>query len=87
MKSGIYSIYDKAADLYLNPWIAGSPGLANRTFTDEVNRNAEQNNLYHHPDDFLLCQLGYIDQKTGIIEAFPDPQLVTKASDVHNPIQ
>ena len=61
----ICSIRDSAADAYGRPLFLPSVGVAIRSFTDEVNRPAEDNQIYQHPEDFDLFELGEFDDNTG----------------------
>lgn len=82
MKYYVFSIFDIAADCYSRPFFAGSIGLAIRNFTDEVNRNAPENPMYGHPQDFQLFHVAIFDDAVG--EFFHDgrPVRVSVASDV-----
>lgn len=70
----ICSVKDRAADAFGRPMFVPSVGLALRGFTDEVNREAADNQMYHHSDDFDLFELGTFDDSTGIIECHPIPK-------------
>lgn len=65
MKMVICSIRDSAADAYGRPFFLPSVGVAIRSFTDEVNRPAEDNQIYQHPEDFDLFELGEFDDVSG----------------------
>jgi hypothetical protein len=70
----ICSVKDRAADAFGRPLFVPSVGLAIRSFSDEVNRQADDNQMYHHSDDFDLFELGTFDDNTGIIECHPQPK-------------
>lgn len=70
----ICSVKDRAADAYGRPLFVPSVGLAIRSFTDEVNRDAPDNQMFHHSDDFDLFELGTFDDNTGIIECYAVPK-------------
>lgn len=70
----ICSVKDRAADAFGRPLFVPSVGLAIRSFSDEVNRQADDNQMYHHSDDFDLFELGIFDDSTGIIECHPIPK-------------
>lgn len=65
MQYKVFSIRDRAADVYGQPFYAPTRGAAIRMFTDEVNRKDDNNNLYKHPEDFDLYELGVFDDNTG----------------------
>jgi hypothetical protein len=78
----ICSVKDRAADAFGRPLFVPSVGLAIRSFSDEVNRQADDNQMYHHSDDFDLFELGTFDDCTGIIECHPQPKLLTLGKSV-----
>jgi hypothetical protein len=70
----ICSVKDRAADAYGRPLFVPSVGLAIRSFSDEINRSADDNQMFHHSDDFDLYELGTFDDSTGIIECHVTPK-------------
>jgi len=69
----IFSVKDRAADAFGRPLFVPSAGLAIRSFSDEVNRDAADNQMFHHSDDFDLYELGSFDDSTGMITSHPQP--------------
>lgn len=65
MLKKIYSLYDKKSHAYLNPIVFNSDGEAMRWFTTVVNREDDASNIYHYPQDFILCYLGTLDDQSG----------------------
>lgn len=59
------AVRDRAADAYARPMFVPSVGIAIRSFSDEVNRKAEDNQMYNHADDFDLFELGEYDDETA----------------------
>jgi hypothetical protein len=59
------AVRDRAADAYARPMFVPSVGIAIRSFSDEVNRKAEDNQMYNHADDFDLYELGEYDDETA----------------------
>jgi hypothetical protein len=53
-----------------------SIGIALRAFSDEVNRNDPNNQLYNHSDDFDLYDLGTFDDSTAEFEIKNPPELL-----------
>lgn len=79
----ICCIRDSAADAFNIPIFLRSTGVAIRTFTDEINRAADDNQLYKHPDDHDLYMLGFYDQETGEFE-LEKPRQLARGKDVKN---
>lgn len=61
----ILTIRDRAANCFDRPSFHLSVGAAVRSFTDEVNRAAQDNMLYKHPEDFDLFVLGEYDDNSA----------------------
>lgn len=80
MKLQIFAVRDRATDQYGTPMFLVSSGQAIRSFTDEVNRQDAQNQIYQHPDDFDLFQLGEFDTDTGTFSAYQPKQLCVGGS-------
>ena len=72
----IVAIKDRAADAFMRPWFIPTSGIAIRSFIDEVNREAADNNLFNHPDDFDLYEIGTFDDSTGRITSYEDMQVL-----------
>jgi len=85
MKSMVYSVLDAAAGAYASPWIVPHAGVALRAFTDEVNRNVEKNNLYHHSEDFSLWELGEFDDTNAKFNLYDTPKLMAQAKQLKKP--
>lgn len=86
MRYKILAIRDRAIDSYGQPFYSASTGGAIRSFADELNRAAENNQLYKHPEDFDLFLLGEFDDSTGEFDTTRPAQiavgkdLITKES-------
>jgi hypothetical protein len=80
----IYSmvcVYDKAAGAYMRPMFVPAIGLAVRSFSDEINRDAADNVMFHHPTDYELYTVGTFDD--GNAEFFCEkPSLLTTGGSV-----
>lgn len=72
----IVSIKDRAADAFMRPWFVPTSGIAIRSFIDEVNRDQSDNQLFHHPDDFDLYEIGVFDDSTGRITSHDDMKVL-----------
>lgn len=57
----VCSVYDSVSGVYARPIFVVSKGAAVRLFYDEVNRDAADNALNKHPEDFSLWHLGSFD--------------------------
>lgn len=82
MKMIVVSIKDRAAHAFGRPFYVPSVGVAIRSFQDEVNRAAEDNQMFQHPDDFDLFDLGSFDDNSGCFELYESPVLLTLGKQV-----
>jgi hypothetical protein len=82
MKLIICTVKDRAADAYGRPMFVPSAGVAIRSFSDEINRNNAENQLYNHPDDFDLYELGEFDDNTGLFSLHEQPKLLSLGKQV-----
>lgn len=67
MIRGVYLIRDTALGSFLIPMFFQSEGAARRAFADEVNRSAEDNIMFQHPEHFQLYYAGSYDDASGLI--------------------
>jgi len=82
MKLVLCSVKDRAADAYARPMFVPSTGVAIRSFSDEINRQAEDNQFYNHPDDFDLYEFGEFDDNTGQFNLYEQPKLLSLGKQV-----
>lgn len=61
----VVAVRDSAAGAYSRPFTSPTVALATRSFTSEVNRNAADNLMYTHPEDFELWHLQNFDEESG----------------------
>lgn len=79
MNLTIVSIRDAKSELFSQPIFVASPGVALRSFADQINTDEPNNQLYKHPSDFALYEIGKFDDNTGTIEAHKIPKLLIQA--------
>lgn len=80
MKTPVCAVRDSAAQLFGQPIFVRHTAQAMRSFTDEVNRQDENNTYYKHPEDYELWQIATFDEETGQFE--PQQQRLCRALDV-----
>lgn len=79
MKQIVVAVRDVQADVFGRPYFVPTEGMAIRSFSDEVNRPADDNPLYKHAKDFALYLIGHYDDNTAILEAVNPPRLLINA--------
>lgn len=72
----MFCIRDRVAGVHMSPFFLTSVGQAIRSFSDEVNRSSEDNQLFKHPDDFELYHLGAWENENAKFEVFEVPVCV-----------
>ena len=65
MKRAVCAVYDSAVEAYGQPMFVTAVGAALRSFIDEVNRRADDNALYLHPEDYTLFYIADFDDVSG----------------------
>ena len=69
----VFAVKDTAVGQFLRPWFVPHKALAVRAFSDEVNRQSDDNPLWKHPKDFDLFLIGQYDEDTGeLVSQSPD---------------
>lgn len=61
----VVAVRDRASDTFARPFFVPALGVALRGFSDEINRADADNNLYKHPDDYDLYEIGSFDEDTA----------------------
>lgn len=75
----IVAVRDKKCDCFSRPFFAQTPAAAIRSFNDEVNRAAQDNPYYQHPEDYALYELGQYNDQDGSINSHLLPKLLIQA--------
>lgn len=81
MKFFVLSVRDSAANAFAPAFNAPSIAHAQRSFSDAVNRQDENSQLYAHPEDFELHCLGTFEDETGFFDQ-SERSLVIRGKDV-----
>lgn len=72
MKTGLFTVFDNAANRFLEPFPAETVEVAIRSFREIVNTDGHQFNKF--PQDYTLFHVGVFDQELGTIDAFDTPR-------------
>lgn len=76
----IVAVRDRAADAFGRPVFAHTVGQAIRSFQDEINRVAPDNEMNKHPSDFDLWHLGEFEDNSGKLLQTEPKQLAIGAN-------
>ena len=76
------TVKDRAADAFGRPMFVPSVGVAIRSFSDEINRKDPENQLFNHPDDFDLYELGEFNDNNGLFVLHHAPKLLSLGKQV-----
>lgn len=68
MKHHVVAVFDSAMQAYGRPFFVPALQMAIRSFGDEINRKAPDNQFAAHPDDYELFHLAVFDEETGTFE-------------------
>lgn len=83
----IFSVRDSVAQVFGRPFYSVNAGAAIRAFSDQVNNPDPQNELFAHPSDFELYELGSFDDVSCRIEPLPEPKPLVLGKSVLRPKQ
>lgn len=79
----VCAVFDRAVQAFARPIFVPHQQVAVRSFTDEVNRKAEDNGIHQHPEDFELHALAVFEEETGLFDALPGgSRVLVRAQDV-----
>lgn len=67
----LYSIFDRVACVYADPFVSVNDATAARSFT--LAQSSPDSMLYASPGDFQLWYLGSMDNTSGELLAYDDP--------------
>lgn len=70
----IFTVYDQKAGAHLPPFILPAIPMAERTFSDCVNKPDHQ--FGAHPEDYTLLRIGTFDDETAIIDRLDVPEVL-----------
>lgn len=82
----VCAMFDSATQAYGRPIFVNAPGQAMRSFQDEINRPAADNDLNKHPDDFELWHLANYDDTHGTFTSSA-PVLLMRGKDAVKPTE
>lgn len=82
----ILALYDKKAELYLQPFFVQAIGVAFRNLADEIARGGEDNLIARHPEDFLLVHIGHYDEENGTLHPQQTPKQLCEIADLSTKI-
>ena len=78
----IFAVRDRATDQFGTPMFLVNKGHAIRSFSDEINRSAVDNQLFNHADDFDLYALGLYDTDKGMFTCDRGPEQIAVGKDL-----
>lgn len=80
MRMIVLAVFDVQSQSFARPIFVASRGVGSRMLADEINRAAQDNVMYMHPEDFRLFELGEFDDQSGLFVCHQLPQLVVDCS-------
>lgn len=76
----VVAVKDMAVDAFSRPFTVPAVGAAIRSFTDEINRSSAENEMFKHPNDYDLYELGTFDDQSGALVS-NSPRLLIRGQD------
>lgn len=78
----VVSVRDSAMQAFGRPIFVPSLGVASRSFADEVNRAAPDNQMNQHPEDFELWYIADFEEETGLFTGCDQVRQLARGKDV-----
>lgn len=78
MITKVFSVYDSKAQMFHMPWFAPTTPAGIRSFSDLVNDS--QSNVFRHPSDYILYEIGTYDDSNGTVANYPEHKHLGVAS-------
>ena len=79
MKLKVCSVRDSALDAFSRPFFVPTNAMAIRGFRDQANQ--PETEIFKHPMDYELFELGEFDEETGKFENLPAPRSLGRGVD------
>jgi hypothetical protein len=80
MKYSVCAVKDRAVDAFNRPLYVPTVGVAIRSFSDECNKKDSE--LYAHPEDYDLYELGSWDDQNAVYTSLDAPRVIARAQDI-----
>lgn len=77
----IMCVRDIVAGVFGQPFFPVSVGAGIRQFQDVVNDSSKDNQIFHHPKDFDLYEIGLYDDSDGSVAPISPVRMVARAVD------
>lgn len=78
----VFAVYDSKVEAYMPPFFMSSRGQAMRSFGDTADDSSTQ--LFKHPEDFSLFELGEWVDNTGFFSLYDHPIPLGKALELRS---
>lgn len=69
-----YTVFDKKAGAFLQPFFIQNEGLAVRAILDVM--ADKEHSFYRYAEDYQLFEIGHFDDQKGVFEGLNDPMPV-----------
>lgn len=79
MVKQVFSVFDKKAKAYTQPFFMNQKGEALRAFDGIV--ADKQTQIAKYPEDFALYKLGEFDDVSGLLSSLNEPEFIAHAVD------
>lgn len=77
----VLAVFDKKMEAFARPFHVPTLGMGVRSFMDEVKREADDNQMWKHPEDYSLWVLCDFDEELGVFQ-LTEKRLLLEAGEV-----
>lgn len=78
----IFTVKDRALDIYNLPFTMNTAAQAVRSFTDEINGDKTRSQVAQHPDDYDLYIIGEYDEQTAAVLPLQPIEMIVRGKDL-----
>ena len=75
----MYSVFDKKADLFANPFVEKTDGTAVRAITDLI-RQQPNSPFAQYSQDYTLYSVGEFDERSGLVAGLAAEKVIELAT-------
>lgn len=79
----LFSVFDRKAAAYWQPFCAATPGMAERFIMDQLSE--PKSPMAKYPEDFSLVHVGDWDDSAGKCVGFQEPKVVCQVAALVRP--
>lgn len=82
MRLVMVTVRDAKMDMFMRPWFTVTSAAAERAFRDELTRPSSESQMFKHPEDYSLYEIGLFEEETGKVHPYDVPRLIIQGDQI-----